>query len=126
MLKAKITAKLETSDHDGYCSDEDCEYEVKTVSYIVDLPDQYNSYPEGKIKNINQFDNKWINLLPEPELNGYGSMYCCVSDECEAHGLYKHDYKYTILSVEIINSDSVNKNNEYVEKLDMKKIFSDD
>lgn len=112
MKKAKIRAKLEISDHDGYCSGEECEYEIKNVSHIVDLPDQYKSYPEGKIKNIDEFTIDWKKLLPEPELNNHGSYYCRVSNECEAHGLEQHDYKYTIQSIEIVNSNCPNKNND--------------
>ena len=125
MLKAKINAKLETSDHDGYCSGEECEYDVKTVTYIVDLPNEYKNYPQGKLLNIDEFDVDWEKYLPEPVLNN-GSGYCGLSEECVNHELDIHDYKYTILSVEIINSEFINKNGEYVEKLDMNKIFLDD
>ena len=125
MLKAKINAKLETSDHDGYCSGEECEYDVKTVTYIVDLPNEYKNYPQGKLLNIDEFDVDWENYLPKPILNN-GSGYCGLSEECVNHKLDIHDYKYTILSVEIINPEFINKNGEYVEKLDMNKIFLDD
>lgn len=124
MLKAKITAKLETSDHDGYCSGEECEYEVKTQSYIVDLPSEYANYPMGKLNNLDEYGVNWERVLPEPIINN-GSGYCDLSEECVNHDLGIHDYRYTILSVEIINSEFINKNGEYIEKLDMKKIFQD-
>jgi hypothetical protein len=38
-MKAKITARLETYDHDGYCSGEECEYECKIIEQIVDVPE---------------------------------------------------------------------------------------
>jgi hypothetical protein len=102
MLKAKITAKLETSDHDGYCSGSECEYEVKKLSYIVDLPTEYNNYPLGKLHNLNEHGIDWTELLPEPVMN-YGSGYCDLSEECHNHNIGIHEYRYTIISVEIIN-----------------------
>jgi hypothetical protein len=125
-MKAKITAQLETSDHDGYCSGGECEYETQTHSYIVDLPDQFKNYPEGKLNNFDKYSFEWEKLLPEPGLNYDGSYYCDVSNESETHGLDRHDYRYTIISVEIVNPEFINKNGEYVEKLDMSKIFRDD
>ena len=117
-MKVKIISKLETSDHDGYCSGGECEYEVKVVETITDLPTQYKSYSKGKLNNFNNFD--WVELLPEPYLND-GSNYCDINEECEAHGLGKHDYRYTILSVQIIDEDDINP----IEKLDMNKIYED-
>jgi hypothetical protein len=125
-MKAKITTQLETSDHDGYCSGEDCEYEVQTHSYIVDLPDQFKNYSEGKLNNFDKYNFEWDLLLPEPKLNNDGSFYCNLSKESETHGLNRHDYRYTIISIEIIDPEFINKNGEYIKKLDMCKIFSDD
>jgi hypothetical protein len=124
-MKAKIIAKLETSDHNGYCSGAECEYEVKTQSYIVDLSDQYKNYPKGKLNDFDEYGVDWEKLLLEPVLNN-GSCYCDVSEESNTHGLGCHDYRYTVLSVEIIDSEFINKSGEYVEKLDMGKIFNDD
>ncbi len=117
-MKVKIISKLETSDHDGYCPGEECEYEVKVVETITDIPLEYKSHSKGKLNNLNEFD--WVKLLPEPYLN-CGSYYCGIDDECEAHGLGQHDYRYTILSVEIIDEEEINP----IEKLDMNKIYED-
>jgi hypothetical protein len=118
-MKVKIVSKLEISDHDGYCSGEDCEYTVKVVENIADLPIEYKSHSKGKLNNLNEFD--WKKLLPEPYINEDGSYYCDVDEECKAHGLGQHDYRYTILSVEIIDEDDMNP----IEKLDMNKIYED-
>lgn len=92
--KAKITAKLETSDHDGYCSGEECKYEVKIQSFMVNLPIEYKNYP----KDNHLVD--WDNLLPVPIFND--GLYCCkLNDKCKINELGKHDYKCTIISVEI-------------------------
>jgi hypothetical protein len=116
-MKAKIISKLETSDHDGYCSGEDCQYECKQIETVVELPNMYKLHPKGKLSNLDEFN--WVMLLPEPELNKTGSYYCNLSNECETNGLDLHDYKYTILSVEIID------NEDKIEHLDMKKIYED-
>ena len=100
MLKARITATLETSEHDGYCSGEECEYNVRTITYDMVAPIEYKSYPEGKLSNLDEYDIDWIDLLPEPVLND-GSCYCSLPKECIDHDLSKHDYRYTILYVEL-------------------------
>ena len=123
-MKAKIIAKLETSDHDGYCSGGECEYEVKTESYIIEVPCEYKNYPVGKLNNFDEHGIDWDKLLPEPILND-GSGYCDLSSNCSNHDLGIHDYRYTIISVELINPELINKNNEYIDLLDMKKIFKD-
>lgn len=124
-MKVIIKSKLETSDHDGYCSGGECEYEVKIQSHIADLPIEYKNYPEGKLVNFDEFKINWENFLPTPDLSN-GSGYCDLSSESDANGLDRHDYRYTILSIEIINPEFINKNGDYVEKLDMSKIFKDD
>jgi len=118
-MKAKIISKLETSDHDGYCSGEDCEYECKEVEIIIDVPNQYKLYPKGKLTDLDEFN--WKKFLPVPELNLSGSYYCGISIECECNGLGAHDYNYTILSVELIDEDDINP----IEKFDMNKIYED-
>ena len=102
-MKAKIIAKLETSDHDGYCSDAECEYKIETKTYIVDLPEKYNIYTKDKLNFYNKNDeDEFIKLLPVPELNYYESQFCDLSEECSQHNLKRHDYKYTIIDIEIL------------------------
>lgn len=100
-MRVRITSKLETSDHDGYCSEGECEYKVKTKSHVVDLPIEYKNYPEGKLVNFDEFGINWEDFLPTPELSD-GSCYCDLSTESVANGLNRHEYRYTILSIEII------------------------
>ena len=98
-MKAKITAKLEISDHDGYCTDNECDYECSTVIKIIDVPQEYKNNKQGKICDVNDYD--WIQFLDIPELNYSGSRACEVSSECQENGLGNHEYKYTIISVEL-------------------------
>jgi hypothetical protein len=120
-MKAKITAKLETSDHDGYCSGNECEYESFIVEKKVNIPQEYKNHEVGKIININEYE--WENFLDPPVLNDYGSHYCELSCKCEECGVERHDYKFTIITVEIIYDDVYNL--EQIEKLDMRKIYED-
>lgn len=118
-MKAKITARLETSDHDGYCSGDECQYECKIIEQIVDVPNQYKNSKPGKIDDIEEYN--WYKFLQEPELNYYKSYYCNLSPESEEAELDRHDYKYTIICVELGDEDYFNQ----VEKLDMSKIYED-
>lgn len=98
--KAKIISKLEISDHDGYCSGGECDYECKIVENIVIVPLQYNTYPKGKLLNLEEYN--WEILLPKPKINNNGSFMCKLSSKSKINEIDKHDYKYTILSVEFI------------------------
>lgn len=117
-MKAKITARLETSDHDGYCSGEECEYECKIIERIVNAPEQYKNSKPGKIDDLSEYD--WENFLEPPELNK-GSYYCSLSPKCKENKLGVHDYKYTIISVELGDEDDFNQ----IEKFDMLLIYED-
>jgi hypothetical protein len=101
MKKVLITALLEISDHDGYCSGEECEYESKQIVHLCNIPSFYEDYEIGNINDLIEHD--WLQYLPELELNTHESYYCNLSDECEEAELEKHDYRYTILNVEIVD-----------------------
>ena len=90
-MKVKITAKLEISDHDGYCSGGECEYTHNIEDYIIDIPDE--EYYDG----IN-----WIIFLPTPKINNYGSYYCDNSNKSVEVNLDRHDFRYTIIKVVIL------------------------
>lgn len=118
-MKAKITARLETSDHDGYCSGDECQYECKIIEQIVNAPNQYKNSKPGKIDDIEEYD--WYKFLQDPGLNYYESHYCNLSHECVNSGLERHDFRYTIICVELGDEDYFNQ----VEKLDISKIYKD-
>jgi hypothetical protein len=100
MRKVLITALLEISDHCGYCSGEECEYKSNQIIHLCDVPEEYEDNEIGKIDNFSE--HNWFQYLPEQDINGR-SYYCDLSDECNEAGLEKHDYKYTILNVEIVD-----------------------
>ncbi len=98
-MKFKIVAKLEISDHDGWCSGGECEYTHTIKNYIVNIPDE--EYYDG----INL-----INFLPTPEINTWGSYYCDLSDESKKNNLSNHDYKYTIVKAVILDNQNKKEN----------------
>ena len=100
--KIKIFALLETSDHDGYCSDNVCEYKCEKVEHIIDLIDL--SEQQHILNNIDDIcKNDFEKYLPYPGLGDGGSNYCYLDEKCENSGLDKHDYKYTVTKIEIID-----------------------
>ncbi len=98
---ARITAKLEMNNHDGYCSGDECKYTKKIVKANIVVPEQYIDSPVGKI--VNTIEYKWANHLPVPDVNYCGSGYC----ECRQPegGVGKHEYRYTITKVEIVENN---------------------
>jgi hypothetical protein len=98
---ARITAKLEMNNHDGYCSGDECQYTKKIVKVNIVVPEQYINSPVGKIVNTREY--KWANHLPVPDVNYCGSGYC----ECRQPegGVGQHEYRYTIKKVEIVENN---------------------
>lgn len=84
----KITARLETSDHDGYCSGSECEYTSSVVEKVVK-------------RKKGDFNTRWEDFLDHPNVQG-NSYYCRVSGQCKQAGLDQHEYRYTVLTVEEI------------------------
>lgn len=89
MKRVFIKYQEETSDHDGYCSGEECCYTKKERTTSIKIPadikkENYKEYIMSK------------ELITRPYV-GVGSGYCSLSDECIEHGLGKHDYRITIL-----------------------------
>ena len=98
----KIKAKLETSNHCGYCTGEECRYKVKKKYYYVDIPDDKKWMKELKIgTKFKISDYHWESLLPIPDVFR-GFWTCSCTDEVVKSGLSVHDYRYTILSVYIV------------------------
>jgi hypothetical protein len=109
--KARVRALLETSDHDGYCSDEECIYKAEEKEYIVDIPEKYVDHSDGffsedEMKEIDFQD--WTHVLPivllGKERDCSQSEYCDLSKMCKQHNLDIHEYRYTIFSVQIFET----------------------
>jgi len=99
---ARITATLETNDHDGYCSSEECEYKKKIVKMNIPVPDNYYTCYPGELDERQKKIHNWANHLPVPEVNVEGSGYCRFRQP--ERGVGQHEYRYTIKKVEIIEN----------------------
>jgi hypothetical protein len=99
---ARITATLETNDHDGYCSDDDCVYTRKTVKANIVVPRNYDYSSVRKIQGKDLDNYKWANHLPLPDVNYGGSGYCKFVKP--KGGVGQHEYRYTINMVEIVEN----------------------
>ena len=99
----RISALLETSDHDGYCSGEECEYGAIQGDYEVQIPAK--DVPAEEAEGLAAFKR----FLPEPMVGDSAqSHWCDISCRCTQAGLGKHEYRYTVLSAtELLPTDGL-------------------
>jgi hypothetical protein len=98
---AMITAQLEVSECDGFCtSSHGCKFTKKIFKANIVIPVEYDNYPIGKIQDVDKY--KWANHLPVPVPEFESGDYIFLSDRL----LRKYDraYKYTIKKVKIIKN----------------------
>lgn len=102
---AEIRYSLEISDHDGYCSDAECEYTCQNLTEIVPIHKLPKDLQElnGRIRNFDFPNFNWYAILPEPNINYSGSNYC--ENYTEDAEIDRHSYRITILSVTIKNNE---------------------
>lgn len=104
MLRLKVLR--EVSDHSGYCSGNECDYDSETVEKTVpltDLPNPCGIHP--KVQNTCQ--SCLFHILRQhfepPAPDPKKSMYCTNSELSREHELGVHDFKLTILDVEVVS-----------------------
>jgi hypothetical protein len=100
----ELVVYFELSDHDGYCSGDQCDYVAYTKTVIVPIPYFYDQLviDGDKVKNCNDYD--WsIYLHDKYKMNANGSYFCHLSPEAEDHGLTRHDCRMTVLSATVLN-----------------------
>jgi hypothetical protein len=104
---ARITAKLEMNNHDGYCSGDECKYTKKIVKANIIVPDEFKDFPVGRCdkrkRRCEKVEYKWANHLPLPDVNYCGSGYCGWHQP--EGGVGQHEYRYTIKKVEIVENN---------------------
>lgn len=105
---------LEKSDHDGYCSGEECNYSEEVITYPY--PSLISSLYHPTIKSsglLTNIDaNEWLGYLPNEKINTDQTSYYCNNSELSIlKGLGIHDYRQTIILIEI---NIVEKKNELV------------
>ena len=98
-----IKYKLQTSDHDGYCSDNECNYNEEIKTFISDKILEEHKYLYDC--ELNEYNDKYfVSLLPklflwETNDRTFKSGYCSIDFKSKHERLSKHDYKYEILNV---------------------------
>jgi hypothetical protein len=110
------TILIETSDHDGWCSGNECEYSC--CEEWVDIPLERKCHGHGELfpelqkmrKHLLEFceDPECPNPYPDhlshlpPPINTYGSYYCDNSRESEENDLSTHEYRLSLLEADIV------------------------
>lgn len=110
-----IYYRLETSEHDGYCSDSECDYfsknlwttitfNVEKYAYFGNTGEDFADNEELKylLKTNQAFKNHIHEIVNKQyEYMFFGSGYCSLSDKCIKENLKCHDYRITIKNVQI-------------------------
>ena len=102
-MRVKLIVQYESSDHDGYCSGGECEYESQILTFFATVPEIYKHLQvDDKLPELDKY--VWFNFIESqlPLLNGGGSDYCDLSNECIDHDLGRHEYKWELVDGLII------------------------
>lgn len=106
---------IETSDHDGYCSDGTCDYSNTTHDHTITF-DELLTLDQAteemvKIGNVVNSINQCgpgLNVKYAAQIEGIipsmgnGSGYCKLSVEASRKGLTNHDFRLTLISHEFV------------------------
>ena len=87
-----ITFKEEVSDHDGYCSGGECDLSTRIYDKIVEVD----------VNEINNDLQYYIKYADDVVINDDGSNYCDLSEDAITAGLGHHDYRITVLKVNLV------------------------
>ncbi len=88
-----ITFKEEISNHDGYCSGGECDLSTRI----------YNKIVEVDVNEINNDLQYYIKYADDVIINNDGSYYCDLGDDAKIAGLGQHDYRITVLKVNLVD-----------------------
>ena len=85
-MYVKIEYRLEQTDNDGYCTNDECEHYVSQKQVVfpldaidIDLYHKYKNHSAGVLKDYEE--KEWIEILPEPERYYYQSIYTILKIE---------------------------------------------
>jgi hypothetical protein len=113
-MQVELSVKIEISDHDGYCSGNECDYIVKTERKVVNVPDTYKDLKVKVGDEITEHD--WTKETEDliPQLNITESYYCNNSEKSIENGLMIHDYRMTVLSAIIIDAEEEDNDDQWI------------
>jgi len=101
-MLVELTLRVLSSHHDGYCSDNECELNeyIKVIRFETAILETLPTDKEACLDLIPIHIREYI----DPDVECTGSGFCDLTDECEEEGLERHDFKYVVDKVEIIES----------------------
>ena len=92
-IKFRVTFQEEKTDHDGYCSDNECTYSSRVYTKIVTF--QSKSEIPKTLAGFAKFADPVVEAC-----NQGGSGYCGLSDEAKDAGLINHDSRITVSKIQ--------------------------
>jgi len=105
----KIWYAEETSTHDGYCTDGECEYEKHEKVDYLEIPEELTNNSDGWVdlevhsEYFTKLANKYNTYVFEDR--GLQSGYCEASEECKLNGLGTHERRVTIYLARILTEE---------------------
>jgi hypothetical protein len=107
----KIKYLLQTSDHDGYCTDEEAEYAESREHVEVEVPEK--DLKSATVNALSKELQELTKFIPKPKSvknldsiesrvrgsKGDPDCYCDIDTESLSHGLVQHSYRLTVLEV---------------------------
>ena len=105
MQRVHVKARLEICDHDGYCSGAETEYTDKIINRTFRLPKKFKEPHTW----FSIGDHDWGTELEKrypPQICKGGSKYCDIDSESKTAGIMKHDFRFTVLEVNVVVGSS--------------------
>lgn len=117
-MKAKLTIKVETSNHPySFCSEYSiCKYDSSTYTTLCDddeIPLLYKNNKYGFLNEFNQSDWQYCIIAHYIDSRQFKNCDCINSKKSIKNDIKKHDIKVTLLSVELLDEASYDLNKDY-------------
>ena len=105
MTRVLVKIVINIADHDGYCSDSECQLRTEKVKLkinICDFPILRKYLQDGG--DINDFKWNYDEYFPSlnKQIKSYGSGYCSLSRECSQLYLKVHSYDVASIKAKVI------------------------
>ena len=120
--KASVYICIESSDHDGYCSEYDeeiqekvsCTYEKIYKYIVISMPKEFDDsekYEENDDTEIdmNHYEYNWKKIVKhfyQHDLKCYNGKYasgvCLLDPESEQNDLHRHQIRITVKSIKML------------------------
>lgn len=107
LRRVRLTLLIETSDHDGYCSGDECEYTQTKVRVLVPVPDEFQDSAVGTQLEcwLDYWDSYREDYQTQTPVNAGYSHYCLNSKESVAHDLERHECRVRVGEAVIVDGN---------------------